>query len=171
MKQKSNIKRFSAFLFIVFIIYIFSLFVKVPFNLYTQILFGFIIISIISITLKLSIDTIKNPLSKFEYKNYTVPILCFLISGLISVPSQILIVSNNFNEHHCLPMILLHLLWFISFSNIACNTYIKFKSKNKTETAIIMLILLLLILLSLVRAILILFGVFWAENCNFILLK
>ncbi len=171
MKNKLNINKFNVFSILIFVIYIFSLFIKVPLNLYTIIIFGFIIISVILITLILSIDSIKNPLSKFEYKNYKMPIFYFLISGIISVPDQILIFSNNFNEYQCLPMILLTLLWVISFSNIASSTYIKFRSKNKVETFILMLLLLLLIIFLLVRTILILFGIFWTENCNFILLK
>ncbi len=174
MKNKlkiNKINNFSVFSTFMFVLYIFSLFIKVPLNIYTQIIFAFIIITSAAFTLKIAIDIVKSPLSKFEYKNYIIPILYFLISVIISVPLQIHVVSDNFNEYHCLPMILLHLLWIILFSSIATNTYIKLRSSNKIITFIPILLLIWLVLCLLVSTMLIIFGVYWIGNFDFILLN
>ena len=58
MKNKlkiNKINNFSVFSTFMFVLYIFSLFIKVPLNIYTQIIFAFIIITSAAFTLKIAI--------------------------------------------------------------------------------------------------------------------
>ncbi len=162
-------KKYNLFLSVFLIMHIFFWCFSIPYNLAVNIILCILIIFTV-ITIILSCLDIQNKglIDGKSNKFLIFPIVCFGISLILSLFTEIRINSGDFKYSDCPEVIVSYLIISIVISLVANTIHRRLFVSHKYIAVFIDIGLAINILLLIVRSILVLFGIYWVENTEFI---